>query len=191
MALFNCGIRVEVREVKLSNMPEQLLTLSPKATVPVLQLPDGRVVDESLDIMRWALSNSDPNHWLADITKCDSLIEQSDNEFKPLLDYYKYAERHTELSQLEHRHKAEPFIKMLDTRLQLHSYLMGDQINLADIAILPFIRQFAGVDPIWFNQSQYTAVQNWLNQFVESNLFLSIMQKYSIWQEQDDTIYLG
>ncbi|MFT6372110.1 MAG: glutathione S-transferase [Gammaproteobacteria bacterium] len=191
MALLHCGIKPELREVKLSDMPQALLTLSPKATVPVLQLSEGRVIDESLDIMRWALSIADPSHWLENSHVSDQLIEQSDNYFKPLLDKYKYADRHPELSELKHRQNAETFLNLLEKRLLLHLYLVDDQIRFADIAIFPFIRQFVGVEPNWFIQSDYNLVKRWLNTLIESNEFKTIMHKYSVWQEYDSALYLG
>ena len=191
MALLNCGIKPELREVKLHNMPPALLALSPKATVPVLQLSEGRVIDESLDIMRWALSIEDPSHWLENIDISNQLIDQSDNNFKPLLDKYKYADRHTEFSQIEHRQNAEPFIKLLDEKLNQHPYLVDGQIRLADIAIFPFIRQFVGVEPNWFSHSNYSAVKIWLDALIESSQFKKVMQKYTVWQECDPAIYLG
>jgi glutathione S-transferase len=191
MALFQCGIKPELREVKLSNMPQALLALSAKATVPVLQLSEGRIIDESLDIMRWALSIADPDHWLENSQVSDLLIEQNDNNFKPLLDNYKYADRHTELSQLEHRQNAQPFLESLEQRLNMHLYLVDDQIRLADIAIFPFIRQFAGVEPNWFAQSDYSAVTRWLDTLIESSQFKTIMHKYDVWQDNDPALYLG
>jgi glutathione S-transferase len=191
LTLFYCGIKPEIREVKLSNMPQALLVLSPKATVPVLHLAEGRVIDESLDIMHWALSITDQNHWLENSHVSNPLIELSDNKFKPLLDKYKYADRHTELSQIEHRQNAKPFINLLDERLKQHLYLVDDQIRLADIAIFPFIRQFAGVDPSWFRQSDYGRVKRWLDALTESSQFKSIMHKYAVWQENDAAIYFG
>jgi glutathione S-transferase len=191
LTLFYCGIKPEIREVKLSNMPQALLVLSPKATVPVLHLAEGRVIDESLDIMHWALSITDQNHWLENSHVSNPLIELSDNKFKPLLDKYKYADRHTELSQIEHRQNAKPFINSLDERLKQHLYLVDDQIRLADIAIFPFIRQFAGVDPSWFRQSDYGRVKRWLDALTESSQFKSIMHKYAVWQENDAAIYFG
>jgi glutathione S-transferase len=191
MALLHCGIKLELREVKLSDMPLALLALSPKATVPVLQLPEGRVIDESIDIMRWALSIADPSHWLEKSHISDQLIEDIDNNFKPLLDKYKYANRHVESSQLEHRENAEPFLKLLDHRLNQQLYLVDDQIRLADIAIFPFIRQFAGVEPNWFVRSNYSAVTRWLDMLIESNQFKTIMHKYAVWQECDPAVYLG
>lgn len=190
MALYNCGIKPELREVKLSNMPKALLTLSPKATVPVLQLPEGRVIDESIDIMLWALSVTDPNRWLENSHISDHLIEQSDNDFKPLLDKYKYADRNPELSQLEHRQNTEPFLMMLNERLNQHLHLVDEKIRLADIAIFPFIRQFAGVEPQWFEQADYSSLRRWLETLIESSQFKVIMHKYAEWQECDPVHYL-
>lgn len=190
LALVNSAIKIEIREVKLANMPSTLLALSAKATVPVLQLAQSEVIDESLDIMHWALSRSDPDNWLLDRAASDKLIQQNDDDFKPLLDRYKYADRHTQLSQLEHRHNAEFFLQILEARLNRSTYLIHNQVRLADIAILPFIRQFAGVEPGWFAQSEYSSVRNWLNHLIESSLFLSIMHKYSVWGFEDDAIYL-
>jgi glutathione S-transferase len=159
--------------------------------VPVLQLSQGKVIDESLDIMRWALSIADPDHWLENSHVSDLLIIESDNDFKPLLDKYKYADRHTESSELEHRQNAETFLKLLEKRLNSHLYLVDDQIRLADIAIFPFIRQFAGVNSHWFSQSGYNLVRLWLNRLIESSEFKTIMHKYPVWQEYDSPLYLG
>ena len=110
MTLVYSGIPVELCEVKLSDMPDSMLRLSPKATVPVMALPDGQVIDESLDVMRWSLSQSDPEQWLDIDEASEQLIRRNDEEFKPLLDCYKYADRHPKLSQLEHRARAEVFL---------------------------------------------------------------------------------
>ena len=147
MALAYSAIRVELREIKLSNMPQELLRISPKATVPVLHLPDGTILEQSLDIMHWALSISDPEQWLVDDSESNELIRQNDEGFKPLLDAYKYAERFPQISQLEHRNNAEYFLHLLEHRLVDHPCLMGDRLTISDVAIMPFIRQFAGVEP--------------------------------------------
>ena len=145
MALVYCGIKTELREVKLSDMPDSMLQLSPKATIPVLALSDAQVVDESIDIMFWGLSQSDPEHWL-DIDEASiQLIRRNDEEFKPLLDCYKYANRHPEFSPLEHRIRAQVYLSELNRLLSLHPYLSGNHCRLTDVAIFPFIRQFAGV----------------------------------------------
>jgi glutathione S-transferase len=189
MALVYSDIRVELREVKLSDMPDSMLQLSPKATVPVLALRDGQVIDESLDIMHWSLSQSDPEHWLDIDEMSNQLIRRFDEEFKPLLDYYKYADRHPRFSQLEHRTRAEVFVDELNQLLSLHPYLSGSRLRLTDVAIFPFIRQFAGVDASWFEHCEYASVRNWLNKILGSDLFRGVMQKNPFWQPGDDAIY--
>jgi glutathione S-transferase len=189
MALAYSGIRVELREIQLNNMPQDLLHISPKATVPVLNLPDGSILEQSLDIMHWALSISDPQQWLVDDYKSVELIGQNDEDFKPLLDAYKYADRFPQLSQLDHRNNAEFFLHLLEHRLVDHPYLLSDRLTITDVAIMPFIRQFAGVDPQWFEQCQYTGVRRWLNQQIESELFKSVMAKYAFWHSAEKAVY--
>ena len=189
MALSYSAIRVELREIKLSNMPQELLRISPKATVPVLHLPDGTILEQSLDIMHWALSISDPEQWLVDDSESNELIRQNDEGFKPLLDAYKYAERFPRLSQLEHRNSAEYFLHLLEQRLVDHPYLMGDRLSITDVAIMPFIRQFAGVEPRWFEQCDYPGLRRWLKHQIESQLFKSVMNKYAFWHSGDKTVY--
>ena len=191
LALAYSAIRVEIREVKLSNKPQEFLSLSPKATVPVLYLADGTLHEESLDIMYWALSISDPMQWLAEDSDSKELIRQNDEDFKSLLDSYKYANRFPQLSQLAHRRKAEYFMRLLEARLTDHTYLMGERLTITDVAIMPFVRQFAGVEPQWFQQCEYSAVRRWLNQQIDSNLFKSVMRKYSFWQPGDKTVYFA
>ena len=190
MALVYSGIQVELREVELSDMPESMLRLSPKATVPVLVLGDGQVIDESLDVMLWSLAQADPDQWL-DIDETSSqLIRRSDEEFKPLLDCYKYADRHPQLTPLEHRARAEVFVDELNQLLNRHAYLSGDQCRLTDMAIFPFIRQFAGVDAAWFDSSQYSSVRSWLNGLLASDSFQRIMNKNPFWQPGNEPRYL-
>lgn len=190
MALTYSGIQVELREVKLSNMPDSMLQVSPKATVPVLVLNDGKVVDESIDVLYWSLSQSDPEQWLDidDVSK--QLIRRFDADFKPLLDCYKYADRHPRLTQLEHRTRAEIFLSELDQRLSQHAYLSDDRCRVTDVAIFPFIRQFAGVDPAWFERSEYSFVRNWLNKMLAGHLFQRVMQKNQFWRPGDEVVYL-
>lgn len=190
MALVYSGTRVELREVKLSDMPESMLQLSPRATVPVLSLADGPVLDESLDIMLWSLSQSDPEHWLDIDETSKQRIQRFDEQFKPLLDCYKYADRHPQFSQLEHRIRAETFLAELNQLLSRHAYLSGGQWRLTDVAIFPFIRQFAGVDPAWFERCEYASVRNWLNTMLGSDLFQRVMEKTPFWQPGDEAIYL-
>jgi glutathione S-transferase len=191
MALAYSEISVELREVRLSNLPGELLRISPKATVPVLHFADGTTIEESLDIMHWALSVSDPQQWLTDDFASQQLIRQIDEDFKPLLDAYKYADRFPRLSQLEHRENAEYFLRRLEHRLQQHLFLMSARKTIADIAIMPFIRQFAGVEPQWFERCEYAGVRRWLNQQIDSDLFKTVMGKNTFWQPGDDAVYFG
>jgi glutathione S-transferase len=189
MALACSGIQVELREVKLSDLPDSLLQMSPKATVPVLVLSDGQLIDESLDVMVWSLSRSDPEHWLDIDAASNRLIQRCDEEFKPLLDRYKYADRHPHLSQLEHRIRAEVFLRELNQLLSLNAYLSNEHSRLTDVAIFPFIRQFAGVDAAWFERSEYSFVRNWLNKMLCNPLFQKVMQKYPFWRPGDEAVY--
>jgi len=180
---------LQLREVVLKNKPEQLLKASPKSTVPVLVLPCGRVIDESLDIMKWALSNSDPLGWLANESSDLLLIAQCDTEFKSWLDKYKYADRFPEFAQQYYRDRGGEFLAVLEEKLSCNRYLSGDQYSLADGAIFPFVRQFAHVDKRWFDQSQYRSVKVWLHEMLESALFKSILVMYPAWEEGQEIIY--
>jgi len=189
MALEYASINCELREVKLSNKPQTMINISNKGTVPVLQLTDGSVIDESLDIMLWALEQTDPDQWLGVEQKNTLLlIEKYDQEFTQYLDQYKYFQRYPEHSQLYYREKAEIFIELLETNLQEHSgiALVSNRLTLVDVAIFPFIRQFAHVDWEWFSNSQYKNLISWLLKFEESELFLAVMNKHEPWQENED-----
>jgi glutathione S-transferase len=187
MAIAYASITLELREVALANKPAAMLAISPKGTVPVLKLSD-RVIDESVEVMRWALSQSDPENWLALDSQQEqsTLIDENDNEFKQWLDKYKYWDRYPEQSQQDYRKKAEKFLSNLELRLQHNSYLLGNNICMADIAIFPFIRQFAFVDKPWFDDADYPSVQRWLNQFLQSKLFEQVMVKHVLWQQPED-----
>jgi len=184
MAIAYASIKLELREVSLANKPAAMLAISPKGTVPVLELSD-RVIEESLEIIDWALQQSDPDRWLTLYSHSEqqSLIAENDNQFKGWLDKYKYWDRYPQQSQLDYRIKAEEFIAKLEQRLNINSYLCGDQICRADIAIFPFIRQFAFVDKAWFDSADYPALQRWLNHFLQSDLFNQVMQKHTVWQQ--------
>lgn len=185
LALAVSEIEYEHCEVQLRDKPEAMLIASPKGTVPVLVLSGGRVIDESLDIMLWALQQHDPEHWLPIAgknpdTKAENimgLIQQNDFEFKPWLDRYKYSDRYLENSEEFYRQKGEEFIGELETLLSEQSFLFGDSITLADMAIAPFVRQFAHVDREWFFATRYSGVIKWLNRFLESERFLLVMKK--------------
>ncbi len=157
MAITYSGIDVELREVLLSNKPKSMLEYSPKGTVPVLVLPDKTVIDESRDIISWALSVNDPEQWRPSNKKLleisERLIDENDSSFKQALDQYKYHERHPQHSAEHYRAQGEAFLAKLEARLTATKYLINDQITVADIAIFPFVRQFAFVDKDWFYQT--------------------------------------
>lgn len=178
MALKYAGIAVEIREISLRDKPQHLQKVSPKATVPVLLLADGQVIDESLDIVQWALHQNDQDGWLTDNRQsAELLIAENDGNFKAALDAYKYTERHPEKTQMQHRADGEIFLAKLEALLHQNKYLMGVSLSVADIAIFPFIRQFAGVDSAWFESAPYPKLRAWLKARVASELFMSVMQK--------------
>lgn len=181
MALRYAGVPVEIVEVSLKDKPAQMLALSPKGTVPVLNA-DGVVIDESLQIMRWALAQNDPDDWLLAGDSfaalwMEKLIEGNDQIFKSALNRYKYAERYPEQPMEAYRAEGALFLQKLDELLEGRDYLLADHPSLADIALLPFVRQFAHVDREWFAQMPYVRLQVWLQRFLESDLFTSIMKK--------------
>ena len=181
---------LELREVVLKDKPQALKIISPKATVPVLQLKDGLVIDESLDIMSWALSVSDEQNWFLESHQAEiqTLIAHNDGDFKWALDRYKYADRH-EHSEEHYRELGEVFLQELEQRLQKTKFLMADNICMADIAIFPFVRQFAHVNKDWFFNSEYKALIVWLNFFLESDLFKSVMKKYKKWTRDEAPVF--
>ena len=190
MALVASGLRVELREVVLREMPASLLAYSPKGTVPVLVLPDGRVIDESRDIIEWALAENDPQQWLpaaADGVQgaLDHLINENDQSFKQHLDHYKYADRYPQYPASVYRSRGERFLQQLERRLQPHGWLLGERMGVTDVAIFPFVRQFALVDKAWFDSRPYPRLHAWLNSFLDSALFARVMKKYPQWQEGD------
>jgi glutathione S-transferase len=177
MALRYSGVPAEIVEVSLKAKPAEMLAISPKGTVPVLDA-DGRVIDESLEIMRWALAQHDPQGWLLDgDSRIAELIEANDHGFKVQLNRYKYAERYPEQPMEVYRAEGALFLQRLDELLIDRDYLLADHPSLADIALLPFVRQFAHVDREWFAQTPYVRLQAWLQRFLESELFTSIMKK--------------
>lgn len=183
MALSVAGIDVEIREISLREKPAHMLQVSPKGTVPVLVLQDGQVIEQSLDIMLWALQQHDPKGWLqSHYEQMMQWIASNDGDFKQSLDRYKYPERYPEYPQTEYRARGELFLKELENALQVQPYLLGQQASMADVAIFPFVRQFAAVDADWFSQSGYDALTRWLQGWMQSDLFANIMQKYPIYQ---------
>lgn len=177
LALRYAGVAVHIEEVSLKAKPAQMLALSPKGTVPVLDLGD-RVLDESLEIMCWALAQNDPQDWrLRGDERIDALIARNDSEFKVHLNHYKYAERYPEHSREHYRREAEVILADLEQRLDGRAYLLADHPSLADAALLPFIRQFAGVEPQWFAEAPYPRLRAWLQGWLESELFKAIMAR--------------
>lgn len=178
MALAYANVQCELRELILRDKPADMLKHSPKGTVPVLITADGKVVDESLAVMLWALEKNDPNNWRHNLATDLEIIELNDRVFKPLLDRYKYADRHPELSEQQHRELTLPYIKSLNESLIEHNFLTADHIGLADIALFPFIRQYAWVNKAWFDQLPLSQLQQWLDYFLNSSLFHQVMKKY-------------
>tara|TARA_B110001452_G_scaffold105878_1_gene87739 strand:+ start:6787 stop:7371 length:585 start_codon:yes stop_codon:yes gene_type:complete len=183
-------ITAELREVFLADKPTAMLVYSSNATVPMLVLDNGEVLDESLEIMRWVLEQSDPQHWIRSDLEASTkaLIEENDGSFKVDLDHYKYWDRYPLKTQQDYRAAAEIFLCKLERRLEITDYLLAMQVTLADIAIFPFIRQFAFVDKLWFDQSPYPLLRRWLQRFLESELFLQSMIKQPTWREGDKPI---
>jgi glutathione S-transferase len=178
MALSYAGIAYQLHDISLKDKPAGLLAVSPKGTVPVLVLPDGRVLEQSLDIMHWALQQHDPSRWLdIDRDNSQALISENDGAFKQALDKYKYASRFPEQSAASYRSQAEVFLCKLEQALQDWPFLSGAHLSLTDVAIFPFIRQFAAVDANWFAQAAYPKLQAWLQARLESSLFLEVMAK--------------
>ena len=193
MALLTAGLLCEMREVILRDRPEHMMEISPKGTVPVLLLNDGTVLEESLDIMDWALEMNDPYGWLeynSELGNVEDLILENDDEFKHHLDRYKYSNRYEDVDSIEHRDAAESFIAKLEMMLEDSPYLFGKNPTKADFAIFPFIRQFANTDRKWFDATKYSNVQVWLHELVESEIFKSCMVKYQQWKEGDQLVTL-
>jgi glutathione S-transferase len=179
MALSYAGIPVEIREISLKDKPAHMLQVSAKGTVPVLVLANGQVIDQSLEIMQWALQQRDADGWLsADPQHAALLIAENDGSFKQSLDRYKYAIRFPAHAAEDYRQQGALFLAKLELRLQQTSFLLSNKISLADIAIFPFIRQFAAVDSDWFESSDYIKLKSWLQRMVESELFQGVMVKY-------------
>ncbi len=192
LALFYSGVAVELREVILSDKPAEMQQLADEVTVPLLVLPDETLIDESWDIMLWAIRQNDPDLWLGEgessVFDAEIMVEMNDYSFKNDLDHYKYADRYPEHPMEYYRSLGEEFLQDLEDALSESSYLLGDKISIADIAVFPFIRQFAFVDKPWFDQSPYPRLQDWLQNFLESELFNSIMEKFPVWKQGDEAV---
>ena len=188
MALLQAGVTVELREVDLEHKPAALLRASPAGTVPVLDTHDDGVLVHSLDIMRWALARNDVDAWLTrgDAVRNQMLVDANDGDFKYWLDRYKYAGRYPERPQVEYRQEAARcLITVLEAYLATAPFVGGDAPCWADVAVFPFVRQFAGVDALWWRNAPYPQTQRWLQVWTDGALFLASMAKQAVWQPGD------
>lgn len=190
LALHISGAEYEHREILLRDKPADMLALSPKATVPVLQLSSGRVIDESFDIMMWALEQNDPQGWLTpELKTMLALIHTITGDFKHHLDRYKYASRYNEddnRSSVDHNHREQAcsILQAFEDRLGQSRFLMGDAPSLADYATFPFVRQFSNVEPSWWSAPTFPHTRAWLDGFLTSDIFAAIMHKHPIWKAE-------
>jgi len=212
IAVFKAKQQVILRDVILTDKPEEMTAVSPKGTVPILVLrqdlgqtavfdepvSETSVIDESLEIMLWAFEQSDPDNLLHQnehnpdgLPSILALITKFDNEFKVCLEKYKCAKRYHEDSMINCRQACELYIQDLEKRLTRHHFLMSNQESLADLALLPFIRQFARVERQWYLQSPYPKLRQWLNSYLQSPMFSKIMTKYPLWAEHKENIIFG
>ena len=196
LAIYASGQQVQLRDLVLSNKPDEMRVASPKGTVPVLVTTDNLVIDESLSIMQWAFSQTDPDDYLnieASNSMVDilSVISVFDNEFKGHLEKYRCSKRYHEPSLKEDRQQCEYYLDDLELRLCLHQYLMSDKPSLTDLALMPFIRQFSRVERQWYLQSPYPKLRQWLNGFLQSRMFSKSMVQYPLWQDSKEVIIFG
>ncbi|MCR9271433.1 MAG: glutathione S-transferase [Hyphomonadaceae bacterium] len=191
MAIAVAGVKCQLREVVLRDKPAEMLDASPKGTVPVIVEPDGTVIEESLDVMAWALAQNDAESWLTPDqgtrAEMDALIAECDGPFKRALDRYKYPNRYEDegVDRDEQRALGLAFLEQLNARLDGQSQLFGTRVSYADIAIFPFIRQFANTDRSWFDALDLPILQSWLKGHLESDRFKQIMPKYPQWKAGD------
>ncbi|MEO1661983.1 MAG: glutathione S-transferase [Pseudomonadota bacterium] len=192
MAIAAAGIECRLREVVLRDKPTEMLEASPKGTVPVIVEADGSVIEESLDVMAWALAQNDAENWRVpdqgSRAEMDVLIAESDGPFKRALDRYKYPNRYEDEGVIrdEQRALGLAFLEMLNVRLSQHEQLFGARVSYADIAIFPFVRQFANTDRDWFDALDLPHLQDWLAGHLESQRFKQIMPKFAQWQTGDE-----
>ncbi len=192
MAIANAGIECRLREVVLRDKPEEMIEVSPKATVPVLLPEEGRVIDESLAIMLWALERNDPHDWLDNQQASLDLIQEADSGFKDNLDRYKYPTRYEGVDPIEQRDSGVMFLKKLDEMIAPEGQLLGAEPRLADYAIFPFVRQFANTDRAWFDALPLPSLQKWLEGHLASDLFATTMTKYPQWKSGDpEPVFAG
>lgn len=194
MAIYTSQITCELREVLLRNKPKEMIDISPKGTVPVLLLDDGMMIEESIDIMKWSFSLNDPllilEEYQENKNEMDHLIQLFDSSFKNYLDRYKYSNRYENEDPIGNRDLAIEILDKIEDQINNHNLLYGDRFSFVDMAILPFIRQFRIADTDWFdNDMALPKIQQWLNQFLNSDLYLAVMYKYKVWENNDPLIY--
>ena len=193
MVIKSAKIVVELREIKLKNKPKDFLEISPKGTVPVLITNSGQVLEESLDIIYWALRLNDPNNLLSEYNlsknEFDELLKKLENEFKPNLDKYKYPNRYLGIDKNSYRDKNLNYLFQLDNLLKASKYLNSNHVSLIDYLIFPFIRQFRNVNENWFDCLSFHFLKKWLYDLMQSEDFESIMKKYNIWNSNDIPFY--
>ncbi len=192
MAILKSGVACRLREVTLRDKPEEMIAISPKGTVPVMVFGDGLILEESLEIMHWTLSKNDPDKWLqpefSSSTDMLNLIKKIDKEFKYHLDRYKYSTRYKDADPIFHREKALKVLAPIIESLKKQKYLCGTRVSMADIAIFPFIRQFANTNKKWFDSEKIEPLQSWLKQHLVSKVFLNSMNKWPIWKSENEEI---
>lgn len=196
IAIFKSKQTVILRDLVLSDKPKELIAASPKATVPVLVLPNSIVLEESVDVMLWALNETDPDDLLQSKSDCSlsemlTLINTFDHDFKTCLEQYKCAKRYRESNIVECREVCEQYLKILEHRLISNKFLMSNTESLVDIALVPFIRQFARVERQWYLQSPYPNVRQWLNSYLQSAMFTKVMAKYPLWLDNQEEVLFG
>lgn len=190
LAIHVAGVECELREILLRDKAPEFLAASPKGTVPVV-VDGNEVIEESLDVMQWALAQNDPEGWLDMPEEGHALIAQSDGPFKSALDRYKYGSRHPEADTSEEREKGAIFLRKINTMLQVQTHIYSNSPCLADMAIVTFVRQFAHVDQDWFYSQDWPDLIRWLDSFKASDRFAAIMGKYPKWQAGDEITLFG
>lgn len=192
IALHYAGVQCEVREVHLRNKPVALLEISPKATVPTLVLPNGTVIDESMDIIRYALQYHDPDGWHdADMADAERLLNIAEGDFMKVSHRYKYHDRFPDETLEDNRQKCEKLLlNDFETRLHKNQFLCGEKPSIADVGTFPLIRQFAAVDRAWWHASPYSNIQRWLDLWTKSPHYINVMNKRKPWQESDPIVML-
>ena len=187
LALQSSGITVQLREIALRDKAPEFLKTSPKGTVPVL-VTHNQVIEESLEIMRWALDQADPEGWRKTPNAGYDWISRNDGQFKLALDHTKYSVNYPNLDFYRERERAAKFLHDLNTQIANNPWMFGKSCSIADMAILPFVRQFANIDNDWFDAQGWENLHRWLSGFLKSSIFNSIMTKYDRWASGDPII---